>query len=93
MELPTAWRELVAQVNGITEFGLAGMRDPGAPCASFDPVENIDWTGLYVRAPGHGRCDSDGHYLCRGCSHLSLETACEILGLSEEAFEFVRGRR
>jgi hypothetical protein len=28
--------------------------------------------GLRVTAPGNGRCDSDGHYLCGGCAQLSM---------------------
>ena len=66
-----AWAELVESVNGRTLFGQAGVRDPEHPCAEFDPVENPDWLGLEVRAPGDGTCDSDGHYLCGSCLHLS----------------------
>lgn len=37
-------------------LGAPGLRDPAAPCAEYAP------------GPGHGDCETDGHYLCRGCS-------------------------
>jgi len=39
--------------------GVAGIRDPLAPCAAFLP-------GAKYRSAG---CDGDGHYLCRECRH------------------------
>ena len=69
--LPPAWLELAAQVNSRTTFGDAGVRDPAHPCEGFEPVKNPDWLGVDVRAPGGGDCDSDGHYLCSSCEHLS----------------------
>lgn len=73
--LPLAWRQLEAEVNGTTFFGQAGVRDPEHPCDAFDPVKGIDWLGLFITAPGDASatCMSDGHYLCKGCSHLSAE--------------------
>jgi hypothetical protein len=66
-----AWADLVETVNGRVAFGQAGVRDPEHPCEMFAPVANPDWLGLEVRAPGNGTCDSDGHYLCGSCLHLS----------------------
>jgi hypothetical protein len=66
-----AWADLEAAINGRVVFGAAGVRDPEARCAEFAPVEQIDWLGRYVTAPGTGDCRSDGHYLCLGCQHLS----------------------
>lgn len=40
-------------------LGTPGLRDPGAPCAEYAP------------GPGHGDCETDGHYLCRGCSRCA----------------------
>lgn len=56
-----AWAELTERVNGRTTIGMVGVRDPEYPCEAFD--------GLGY--DGHGRCDSDGHYLCVECSDLS----------------------
>ncbi len=56
-----AWGELVANVNGRTFLGQAGVRDPDHVCEDFDRA-GYD---------GHGSCRSDGHYLCTECSHLS----------------------
>lgn len=72
------WELLVAQVNGRGEFGMRGVRDPEAPCEAFDPVENIDWIGVRITAPGSGGCDSDGHYLCMGCRELSAVRAADF---------------
>jgi len=37
-------------------IGAAGVRDPEYPCGEFSPG-----------TPTNGRCDGDGHYLCRNC--------------------------
>jgi hypothetical protein len=76
---PPEWRELYESVNGRTMFGQRGVRDPEHPCEMFDPVDDIDWLGLSIEAPGTGSCDSDGHYLCNGCSHLSMRRIEEIV--------------
>lgn len=78
MTYPATWLELEARVNERTMFGQPGVRDPEAPCEVFDPVEDIDWLGLRVAAPGDGDCDSDGHYLCYGCAHLSARRRAEL---------------
>lgn len=74
MPHPIAWLELEASVNGRTYFGQAGVRDPDSPCELFAPVSGIDWLGIRITADGTGDCDSDGHYLCNGCMHLSARS-------------------
>lgn len=56
-----AWNELVKNINGRTSLHQVGVRDPENVCASFD--------GLGY--DGSGKCLSDGHYICTGCSQLS----------------------
>lgn len=63
--LPPAWAALVAEVNGRPLDGTPGIRDINAPCELFDGKE----------PDGSGTCWSDGHYLCRECSHLSRESS------------------
>jgi len=60
-ELPASWRALIEEVNGRASFGAVGVRDPQFPCEGYDGKGYA----------GHGRCDSDGHYMCLRCSHLS----------------------
>lgn len=58
------WENLRRYVNGqppLLLFGAVGVRDPDNPCESYD-ARGYD---------GSGRCDSDGHYECVNCSHLS----------------------
>lgn len=38
--------------------GVPGNRSPDAECTAYDPGPR-----------GGFDCQSDGHYLCRGCSH------------------------
>lgn len=57
------WRWLEAELNGRELVGMRGVRDPESPCDGFDG-RGFD---------GHGRCDSDGHYLCVECSELSAD--------------------
>lgn len=57
------WGELIANVNGRTFLGQAGVRDPEHICEDFDR-KGYD---------GSGQCWSDGHYLCVHCSELSPE--------------------
>ena len=56
-ELERFWRRL----RGPLWFAHPGFRDPDARCEAF----NTDGYN------GRGGCDSDGHYLCNECSHLS----------------------
>jgi hypothetical protein len=46
-------------------FGQPGVRDPDAPCAEFDPGDP------------DGECRTDGHYMCRECSHAWLCEGCD----------------
>lgn len=56
------WDDLVRFVNSAPpRFGAPGVRDPEYPCELFDG-KSYD---------GTGDCESDGHYLCQECSHLS----------------------
>lgn len=43
--------------------GVPNKRDPESPCDYYAPrkPQPHDWTD----------CDSDGHYLCKGCAHLN----------------------
>jgi DNA-directed RNA polymerase subunit RPC12/RpoP len=56
------WSRLVAFVNGRRIIG-PGVRsiDQDDNCTAFEPG-----------APGHGDCESDGHYMCLECELLSL---------------------
>jgi hypothetical protein len=72
------WLELVAHVNGRTVFGQAGVRDPDHLCDAYDPTADADYLGG-VTAPGTGSCESDGHYLCGGCHHLSADRRADLL--------------
>ena len=66
-----AWKLLEHEVNGRAVVGMLGVRDPEFPCDEYQPTDNVDLLGMRVTAPGDGLCDSDGHYLCVGCVHLS----------------------
>ena len=55
------WRALVELVNGRFHHGQLGIRDPEYPCPEYNG-RGYD---------GTGQCDSDGHYECVNCSHLS----------------------
>lgn len=46
-----------------TPVGLPGHRDPDARCDIYDPRPEFQ----------PGDCASDGHYLCKECSHLNPE--------------------
>ncbi len=62
MTLPIQWEVLRRSINDETPlFGTVGIRDPDAICEEFD--------GRHY--DGHGKCHSDGHYMCEECSHLS----------------------
>lgn len=75
------WQRLVDFANSREpRAGDPGVRDPEHPCAEFRPTPDIDYLGLRVTAPGTGQCDSDGHYLCGGCAHLSERGRAERIG-------------
>ena len=75
---PPAWRGLVHELNGRPIDGTDGIRDVDAPCEEFRS-EHTPRTN-----PGSGRCDTDGHYLCVECPHISLEA---IRGRRDECAE------
>jgi len=45
-------------------LGCPGVRDPDFPCIDFAPGRPL------------GRCEGDGHYLCRDCKELRLCGEC-----------------
>lgn len=51
--------------------GVKGVRCTDYPCGDYEPTPNATFIGLRITAPGTGSCDSDGHYLCDDCVHLS----------------------
>ena len=67
---PPAWRGLMNEINGgRIPDGERGIRDVDAPCESFVP------TGApYELSLGGGDCETDGHYICKECVHISLST-------------------
>ena len=76
-ELPLAWQQLVDALNG-RPTGLVGMpfeRDPDGPCEHYEPTyPTVAGLGLRWREPRRwrfGNCDTDGHYLCVECPHIS----------------------
>jgi hypothetical protein len=67
LAVPRAWRALVSEINGgRIPDGTAGVRDVDAPCDEFQPVGSP-----YVLSEGGGTCDTDGHYICSECVHIS----------------------
>lgn len=67
MTIPPVWRDLYMEINGgRIPDGEPGIRSVDAPCEVFDPVEGDP--------DGSGDCETDGHYLCMECKHISLET-------------------
>jgi hypothetical protein len=71
--LAARWNALCAEVNGHPPIGTPGVRDVEFPCAEYD--------GLGY--DGDGRCDSDGHYECVRCSHLSPDGP-QVRGIGSE---------
>lgn len=65
--VPPIWRALVSEINGgRIPDGEPGIRDVDAPCDDFVPAGK-PWQD----AAGDGACDTDGHYVCRECVHIS----------------------
>lgn len=50
--------------------GLPGMRDPDNRCHVYEPRKKHE--------RDFGDCQSDGHYLCKECAHLSAERRAEM---------------
>lgn len=70
LAVPPVWRGLVAQLNGgPIQDGEPGIRDIDAPCEAFEPAG-----AAFDMANGTGDCQTDGHYICSECVHISLET-------------------
>jgi hypothetical protein len=46
-------------------IGDPGVRDPDAPCSEFEPGDP------------DGRCETDGHYMCRECVHGKFCETCD----------------
>jgi len=63
--VPAPWRAFVAEINGIGRIpdGTPGIRDVDAPCDTFQPGD-----------PGHGNCQTDGHYICVECIKIDPRT-------------------
>lgn len=72
------WGNLVAELNGKPTIGVIGVRDSDNPCDGFDGGE-----------PGpHGKCDTDGHYMCNECSERkTCTTGCGQRPMSCECKE------
>lgn len=77
--VPERWARLVAEINDQPKVGQPGVRDVDAPCDEYLPTGDPgpDWLGLRVTPSGYGSCDSDGHYLCVGCQHVSQRSIDE----------------
>jgi hypothetical protein len=68
LDVPEPWRALVWEINGNRPFdGTPGIRDVDAPCDAFEPAGEP-----FEQAKGEGSCDTDGHYICSECVHISL---------------------
>ena len=62
--VPEAWRALYAELNGgRVPDGTPGIRDQDAPCEHYD----LDGSLGAVFSD----CETDGHYLCEECVHIS----------------------
>ena len=84
---PAPWRALVWELQGRPDRlhdgsrlpdGEPGVRDVDAPCDVFEPVG-----APYQYSKGTGECDTDGHYLCRECVHISLHEVRRRKGLCQ----------
>lgn len=85
---PPTWRALLAELNGRPLDGTLGIRDVDAPCYEFEPYGQPN-----EHSPGEGACETDGHYLCVECKHISLRAVrrrtdrCEDCGMGLGAGE------
>lgn len=66
------WNELVAEVNGVTTIGQAGVRDPEYPCEAFRPVGRAFEQVTEADIHAGNTCETDGHYMCTECTEISL---------------------
>ena len=72
------WIVLVEEVNGRTALGMDGIRDPDAPCEHYSnghpTLAGIGLSWVSTRETW-GDCNTDGHYLCVECPHMSRRAA------------------
>lgn len=64
------WAELEAAVNGRVLVGMEGVRDPDFRCEGFRRADQEPKDARSARD-----CDTDGHYLCDDCIHISDKEA------------------
>jgi hypothetical protein len=62
---PAGFRMVYGAERRPGRVGDPGVRDPDAPCTEFEPGEPA------------GRCETDGHYMCRECVHGRFCETCE----------------
>ncbi len=84
--IPAPWRSLMISINdGHTPSweripdGEPGIRDVDAPCSMFEPTG-----GPFDLASGAGDCETDGHYICVECTHISLSALRRKRDLCQE---------
>jgi len=95
LAVPPAWRAVVSELNGgRIPDGVAGIRDIDAPCEEFLPEGEC--------APGGAAfsdCETDGHYLCEECVHISVRALrsrrdeCEDCGTKLVHRDYGHGHR
>jgi hypothetical protein len=62
---PSGFRMTYGSERRPGRMGDVGLRDPAAPCTEFEPGEP------------DGRCETDGHYMCRECIHGKFCETCD----------------
>lgn len=84
--VPPVWRSLMNELNGgRIPDGEPGIRDVDAPCDAFQPAGKP-----FEPAEGNGDCETDGHYICSECVHISQramrlrQDLCEDCGAKME---------
>jgi hypothetical protein len=58
-----ARRDRVSSLPTDAKVGAPGVRDPEHPCDQYDPTPSE----IGAHGECEGECETDGHYLCRGC--------------------------
>jgi hypothetical protein len=79
-----AWKRIKPQWApnvGNLRLGLPGFRDPGSPCEHFAPKP------VQLRNAHRFECWSDGHYLCKECTHYVPEPVQETDEEQEAALD------
>lgn len=68
LDVPPAWRAVVSELNGgRIPDGTIGIRDLDAPCEEFLPHGAEPLHGMHTFSD----CETDGHYICEECVHIS----------------------